>query len=46
MTVADEARAGTVVSIPMGRMAKPPEGAAETLFLLSDEANYIVRAEL
>ncbi len=39
-------RAGTVAPIPMGRMAKPSEVAAETLFLLSDEASYVAGAVL
>ncbi len=30
----------------MGRMAKPSEVAAATLFLLSDDASYIAAAEI
>jgi len=44
--VADDVRASIVAPIPLGRMAKPSEVAAATLFLLSDDASYIAGAEL
>ncbi|MFP5076219.1 SDR family NAD(P)-dependent oxidoreductase [Rhizobium sp. YIM 134829] len=44
--VPDEMRAALIDPIPMGRMARPSEVAAATLFLLSDEASYIAGAEL
>jgi len=45
-SVADDVRAAIVAPIPMGRMGRPAEVAAATLFLLSDEASYIAGAEL
>lgn len=44
--VAEDTRAAIVAPIPMGRMARPSEVAAATLFLLSDDASYIAGAEL
>jgi NAD(P)-dependent dehydrogenase (short-subunit alcohol dehydrogenase family) len=44
--VLDEMRASLVAPIPLGRMAKPGEVAAATLFLLSDEASFIAGVEL
>ena len=44
--VAEDTRAAIVAPIPMGRMAKPSEVAAASLFLLSDDASYIAAAEL
>lgn len=44
--VAVDTRAAIVAPIPMGRMAKPSEVAAASLFLLSDDASYIAEAEL
>jgi NAD(P)-dependent dehydrogenase (short-subunit alcohol dehydrogenase family) len=41
----DEMRASLVAPIPLGRMAKPAEVAAATLFLLSDEASFIAGVE-
>ncbi len=45
-SVAEDMRAALVAPIPMGRMARPAEVAAASLFLLSDEASYIAGAEL
>lgn len=42
----EQARAAFIASIPLGRMAKPTEVAAATLFLLSDEASFVSGAEL
>ena len=42
----EEARAGMVSQIPLGRMARVEEVAAAALFLLSDEASFIAGAEL
>jgi len=44
--VAEDVRAAIVAPIPMGRMARPSEVAAATVFLLSDDASYIAGAEL
>lgn len=44
--VPDAARAALIAPIPLGRMAKPEEVAAATLFLLSDEASFIAGTEL
>jgi NAD(P)-dependent dehydrogenase (short-subunit alcohol dehydrogenase family) len=45
-SVSEDMRAALVAPIPMGRMARPSEVAAASLFLLSDEASYIAGAEL
>ncbi|WP_313058167.1 SDR family oxidoreductase [Agrobacterium cavarae] len=45
-TVAVDVRTPSGEPIPMGRMAKPSEVAAATLFLLSDDASYIAAAEI
>ena len=44
--VPDDMRASLVAPIPLGRMARPAEVAAATLFLLSDEASFIAGVEL
>ncbi len=44
--VPEEARAALIAPIPLGRMARPEEVAAATLFLLSDEASFVAGAEL
>lgn len=44
--VPEEARNAIIGSIPLGRMARPEEVAAATLFLLSDEASFIAGIEL
>ncbi len=45
-SVSEDMRAALIAPIPMGRMARPSEVAAASLFLLSDEASYIAGAEL
>jgi NAD(P)-dependent dehydrogenase (short-subunit alcohol dehydrogenase family) len=45
-SVPEQGRAALIASIPLGRMARPEEVAAATLFLLSDEASFVAGAEL
>jgi NAD(P)-dependent dehydrogenase (short-subunit alcohol dehydrogenase family) len=45
-SVPEEGRAALIAPIPLGRMARPEEVAAATLFLLSDEASFVAGAEL
>ncbi|MEN0117074.1 MAG: SDR family oxidoreductase [Agrobacterium cavarae] len=45
-TAAGDVRTPSGEPIPMQRMAKPSEVAANTLFLLSDDASYIAVAEI
>ena len=45
-SVPEEGRAALIAPIPLGRMARPEEIAAATLFLLSDEASFVAGAEL
>ncbi|NBW14343.1 MAG: SDR family oxidoreductase [Caulobacteraceae bacterium] len=41
-----DVRAALIAPIPLGRMARPEEVAAATVFLLSDEASFIAGSEL
>ncbi|AYO85451.1 MULTISPECIES: SDR family NAD(P)-dependent oxidoreductase [Methylobacterium] len=45
-SVPEAGRAALISPIPLGRMARPEEVAAATLFLLSDEASFVAGAEL
>jgi NAD(P)-dependent dehydrogenase (short-subunit alcohol dehydrogenase family) len=45
-SIPEEGRAALIAPIPLGRMARPEEVAAATLFLLSDEASFVAGAEL
>ncbi|KNY21546.1 SDR family oxidoreductase [Methylobacterium sp. ARG-1] len=45
-SVPEVGRAALISPIPLGRMARPEEVAAATLFLLSDEASFVAGAEL
>ncbi len=45
-SVPEEGRAALIAPIPLGRMARPEEVAAATVFLLSVEASFIAGAEL
>ncbi|ABY28689.1 SDR family NAD(P)-dependent oxidoreductase [Methylorubrum extorquens] len=45
-SVPEPGRAALIAPIPLGRMARPEEVAAATLFLLSDEASFVAGAEL
>lgn len=45
-SVPEEGRAALIAPIPLGRMARPEEVAAATLFLLSDEASFVAGTEL
>ena len=45
-SVPEGQRAALIAPIPLGRMARPEEVAAATLFLLSDEASFVAGAEL
>jgi len=44
--VPDEMRAALIAPIPLGRMARPEEVAAATVFLLGPDASFIAGAEL
>lgn len=44
--VPEEGRAALIAPIPLGRMARPAEIAAATVFLLSDDASFVAGAEL
>ena len=44
--VPDAMRAVLIAPIPLGRMARPEEVAAATLFLLSDDASFVAGTEL
>jgi len=44
--VPDDVRATLIAPIPLGRMGKPEEVAAATVFLLSDDASFTTGAEL
>lgn len=44
--VPDDVRGALIAPIPLGRMARPEEVAAATVFLLSEEASFTTGAEL